>query len=64
MPKVLISDNLSDQAAEIFRSRGIEVDVKTGLKPDELKAIIAGYDGLAVRSAPRSPPTCWRWPSA
>ena len=51
MPKVLISDNLSDQAAEIFRSRGIEVDVKTGLKPDELKAIIAGYDGLAVRSA-------------
>ncbi len=51
MPKVLISDNLSDQAAEIFRNRGIEVDVKTGLKPDELKAIIAGYDGLAVRSA-------------
>ncbi len=51
MVKVLISDNLSDQAAEIFRSRGIEVDVKTGLKPDELKAIIGQYDGLAIRSA-------------
>ncbi|HEY9568844.1 MAG TPA: phosphoglycerate dehydrogenase, partial [Thalassobaculum sp.] len=51
MPKVLISDNLSDQAAEIFRARGIEVDVKTGLKPDELLAVIGGYDGLAVRSA-------------
>src|SRR3546814_21168218 len=51
MPKVLISDNLSDQAAEIFRARGIEVDVNTGLKPDELLAVIGGYDGLAVRSA-------------
>src|SRR5690606_32218194 len=45
------SDNLSDQAAEIFRTRGIEVDVKTGLKPDELLAVIGGYDGLAIRSA-------------
>ena len=51
MPKVLISDKLSPQAAEIFRARGVDVDVKTGLKPDELKEIIAGYDGLAIRSA-------------
>ena len=33
MPKVLISDKLSPAAVEIFRERGIEVDVKTGLKP-------------------------------
>src|SRR5579859_1253925 len=51
MPKVLIADELSPRAVEIFRERGIEVDVKTGLKPDELKAIIGNYDGLAVRSA-------------
>ncbi|HMA15025.1 MAG TPA: phosphoglycerate dehydrogenase [Kiloniellaceae bacterium] len=51
MPKVLISDELSDRAAEIFRERGVEVDVKTGLKPDQLKAIIGQYDGLAIRSA-------------
>jgi D-3-phosphoglycerate dehydrogenase len=51
MPKVLISDELSDRAAEIFRERGLEVDVKTGLKPDELKAIVGDYDGLAIRSA-------------
>jgi D-3-phosphoglycerate dehydrogenase / 2-oxoglutarate reductase len=51
MPKVLISDELSDRAAEIFRERGLEVDVKTGLKPDELKAIVGEYDGLAIRSA-------------
>ena len=53
MPKVLISDDLSLQAADIFRERGIEVDVKTGLSEDELLAIIGDYDGLALRSATR-----------
>ena len=51
MPKVLISDKLSPRAATIFEEHGIDVDVKTGLSPDELKAIIADYDGLAIRSA-------------
>ena len=51
MPKVLISDKMSPQAAEIFRERGVEVDVKTGMTPEELTACIGGYDGLAIRSA-------------
>ncbi len=51
MPKVLISDKLSPAAVEIFRARGIEADVRTGLSPAELRAIIAPYDGLAIRSA-------------
>ena len=51
MPKVLISDDLSPRAVEIFRERGVDVDVKVGLKPAELKAIIGDYDGLAIRSA-------------
>ena len=52
MIKVLVSDDLSEQGVEVFRNaQGIEVDVKIGLKPDELKAIIGNYDGLAVRSA-------------
>jgi D-3-phosphoglycerate dehydrogenase len=50
MPKVLISDKLSPAAVQIFKDRGIETDVKTGLSPDELKAIIGQYDGLAIRS--------------
>ena len=37
--------------AAIFRERGIDVDEKPGLSPDELKAIIGEYDGLAVRSS-------------
>ncbi|GIX11210.1 phosphoglycerate dehydrogenase [Elioraea sp.] len=51
MPKVLISDKLSPAAVEIFRARGIEADVKTGLSPAELRAVIGDYDGLAIRSA-------------
>jgi D-3-phosphoglycerate dehydrogenase len=51
MPRVLISDKLSPAAVAIFRERGIEADVKTGLAPAELRAIIGEYDGLAVRSA-------------
>jgi D-3-phosphoglycerate dehydrogenase len=51
MPHVLISDKLSPAAVEIFRARGIEADVKPGLKPAELREIIGAYDGLAIRSA-------------
>ena len=51
MPKVLISDKLSPAAVDIFRRRGIEVDLKPGLSPADLRAIIADYDGLAIRSA-------------
>src|ERR1700690_759136 len=51
MPKVLISDKLSPAAVAIFRNRGIEVDLKPGLSPADLRAIIGEYHGLAIRSA-------------
>ena len=50
-PNVLISDKMDPKAAAIFRQRGIEVDEKPGLSPEELAAIIGDYDGLAIRSA-------------
>ena len=53
-PKVLIADQMSPKAAEIFRARGIEVDEITGLSKDELIRIIGRYDGLAVRSATKA----------
>ncbi len=50
--KVLISDNLGEAGVKMFQEEpGIEVDVKTGLAPDELKKIIAEYDALVIRSA-------------
>ena len=54
MPKVLIADELSSRALDIFRSRGVEVDVHIGLNKSELMNIIGGYDGLAVRSATKA----------
>src|ERR1700685_1308203 len=54
MPKVLIADELSSKALDIFRARGVDVDVHIGLKKAELLNIIGDYDGLAVRSATKA----------
>jgi D-3-phosphoglycerate dehydrogenase len=56
MPKVLIADKMSAAAEQIFRDRGIDVDVITGLDRDELIKIIADYDGLVVRSSTKATP--------
>ena len=56
MPKVLISDKMDDLARATFEKRGIEVDVITGLSPEELKEKISDYDGLAVRSSTKVTP--------
>ncbi len=56
MPKVLISDELSQAAIDIFKARGVEVDFRPGLKKEELIAIIGQYDGLAVRSNTKATP--------
>ncbi len=56
MPKVLIADKLSPQAIDVFKQNKVEADVKTGLSPEELIAIIGEYDGLAVRSMTKVTP--------
>ena len=51
--KVLIADKMDPKAAAVFRDRGIVVDEKPGLSPDELKAFVHDYDGIAARSSAR-----------
>ncbi|HAJ56689.1 MAG TPA: phosphoglycerate dehydrogenase [Candidatus Omnitrophica bacterium] len=52
MFKILVSDSLSEEGLNILKgSKEFMVDVKTGLKPEELKGIIGEYDALVVRSA-------------
>lgn len=52
MIKILVSDPLSDEGLKILNDvKGFQVDVKTELKPDELKEAIKDYDALLVRSA-------------
>ncbi len=52
-PRVLVSDELSETAVQIFRDRGVEVDYLPTLGKDKekLAEVIGQYDGLAIRSA-------------
>lgn len=56
MPKVLISDKLSQAAIQIFQDAGVEVDFRPelGKDPAALMEIIGEYDGLAIRSATKA----------
>ena len=53
MPKVLVSDKLSETAVQIFRDRGIDVTFEPdlGKDKDRLLEMIPEFDGLAIRSA-------------
>ena len=52
MYKILVSDKLSDKGLDVLReNKEFKVDVKTDLKPEELKSIIKGYDAILVRSS-------------
>ncbi len=55
-PRVLVSDELSETAVQIFRDRGVEVDFQPqlGKDKDKLAEIIGNYDGLAIRSATKA----------
>jgi D-3-phosphoglycerate dehydrogenase len=52
--KILVTDPLAPEGLEVFKkAEGFEVDVKIGLKPEELKKICADYDGWVIRSGTR-----------
>ncbi len=47
--KVLIADPISEEGIDILRSYA-QVDIKTGLKPEEIISTIGDYEALVVRS--------------
>ena len=49
---VLVADPLAEEGVALLKEYA-NVDVKTKLKPEELKAIIGGYEALIVRSQTR-----------
>jgi D-3-phosphoglycerate dehydrogenase len=51
MPRVLVSDTLSEQGLAILRQgKGLTVDYKPGLSEGDLAAAIPGVDALVIRS--------------
>jgi D-3-phosphoglycerate dehydrogenase len=51
MMKVLIADKADAICEKVLKARGLEPVVKTGMKPEELKACIGEYEAIIVRSA-------------
>jgi D-3-phosphoglycerate dehydrogenase len=51
MPRVFIADDLEAGGIELLKQAGLEVDNRSGLKGDDLKAAVRAADGMIVRSA-------------
>ncbi len=52
--RVLVSDPLGKAGmAELRKEKGIEVDERAGIPPEELKKIIGQYDAIIIRSGTR-----------
>ena len=48
--KILVSDDVSESGLEPLRAAGFALEKRTGLKLDELCALLPDYEGLVVRS--------------
>ena len=49
--KILVTDKIVDEGIAFLEGKGYEVDVKCGMTPEELLAVVPEYDALIVRSA-------------
>ncbi len=55
--RILVSDPISNVGVELLKNHpDLDVDVNTGLAPDELLKIIPDYDGLIIRSQTKVTP--------
>src|SRR6478736_6041056 len=49
--RVLVSEPLAERGLEAMRAAGLDVDVQTGLSPEQLLSAIKGASALVIRSA-------------
>src|SRR5262245_9926109 len=50
MPTVLITDNLSSAGLNVLKAAGLQLDVRSGLKPLEVREALKTADGIIIRS--------------
>lgn len=48
--RILVCDPIAEDGVAALRASGAEVEVKTGLKPGDLRKAVDGFDALVVRS--------------
>lgn len=51
MPRILVTEKIADGGLQQLREAGHDVDIRLGLSPDELLAIVPGAAALIIRSA-------------
>ena len=57
MSRVLVSETIAEEGLSLLRAQAeVEVDVRTGLSPEELKSALPEYDALITRSATKVTP--------
>jgi D-3-phosphoglycerate dehydrogenase len=50
-PRVLVSEPLAERGLDAMRAAGLDVDVQTGLSPEQLLEAVKGASALVIRSA-------------
>src|SRR5437870_3476403 len=50
-PRILVAEPIAERGLDAMRAAGLDVDVKTGLTPEELCAALPGVAALVIRSA-------------
>ncbi|MDB5293425.1 MAG: serA [Phycisphaerales bacterium] len=48
--RILVADELATEGLDFLKQSGVEFDVKTPIKEEELAAVVGSYDALIVRS--------------
>jgi D-3-phosphoglycerate dehydrogenase len=48
--KLIVCDPIAPAAVKAMKKVGIKVDVQDDITPENLEAVIAGYDAMVVRS--------------
>lgn len=49
--RILLCDPLPQEVLRAMRDRGLDVDERTGLSPEDLRRVLGDYDAVVVRSA-------------
>ncbi|MFM8303211.1 MAG: phosphoglycerate dehydrogenase [Actinomycetota bacterium] len=50
-PRVLVAETLAASGLDLMRASGLDVDVRTGMSPEELRVAVDGAAALVIRSA-------------
>ena len=57
MPRIIVLDNIAQEGLDLLnQAEGIEYEVRTGLKGDDLKSALAEFDGAICRSGVKITP--------